>query len=201
MRIIGILLAGGESRRFGSPKAFAVFHNKPFYQVVLHQLNPVIDEAIIVTKANLLEKFNLETARNMKVMKDEEAFQGMGPLAGIYTGMTHTNGDYYFTVACDMPLVTEGLFSLLIEELNNHPTAVAVVPVSNGRRQPLCAIYHASCQPIIEQLLLTGRRRMNDLLESIDTLYVDVEKYKNQFLNVNTREEHNLVQKGDRLNG
>ncbi len=201
MKIIGILLAGGESRRFGSPKAFAAFHNKPFYEVVLNQLYPVIDEAIIVTKTNLLEKFILETARDLKVIKDEEAFQGMGPLAGIYSGITHTSGDYYFTVACDMPLVTESLFSLLIEELNKHPNAMAVVPVSSGRRQPLCAIYHSSCQPIIEQLLISGRRRMNDLLESIDALYVEIENYENQFLNVNTREEYNLVQKGDRLNG
>ena len=201
MRIIGILLAGGESRRFGSPKAFASFHNKPFYQSVLNQLYPVIDEAIIVTKANLLEKFILETAGDLKVIKDEDVFQGMGPLAGIYSGIMHTSGDYYFAVACDMPLVTEGLFSFLIQELNKHPTAMAVVPVSSDRRQPLCAIYHSSCQPIIEQLLISGRKRMNDLLDSIDPLYVEVENDKNQFLNVNTKEEYNLVKKGDRLNG
>ena len=195
MKIIGLLLAGGESRRFGSPKAFATYHNKPFYQVVLNQLHPIVDEATIVTKENLLNEFRLKTAENVKVITDEVDFQGMGPLAGIYSGMNQTNGNYYLTVACDMPYLTEGLFSLLIEDLSIHPDAMAIVPVSSGRRQPLCALYHSSCQPVIEELLLSGKRRMEDLLKSIDLHFIEVENREKQFSNVNTPEEYKLVQK------
>ena len=195
MKITGLLLAGGESRRFGSPKAFAIYYDKPFYQVVLNQLHPVVDEAIIVTKMNLLKQFSMQVTEDIKVIKDEVAFQGMGPLAGIYSGINQSNGDYYLTVACDMPFVTDGLFSLLIEEQSMHRDAMAIVPVSSGRRQPLCALYHSSCQPVIEELLLSGKRRMNDLLKSIDVHFVEVENREKQFLNVNTREEFKLVQK------
>ena len=195
MKIIGLLLAGGESRRFGSPKAFATYYDKPFYQVVLNQLHPIVDEAMIVTKLSLFKPFRMKTAENIRVIKDEVAFQGMGPLAGIYSGIKQSNGNYYLTVACDMPFVTDGLFSLLIEELSKHRNAMAIVPVSSGRRQPLCALYHSSCQPVIEELLLTGKRRMNDLLELIDVHFVEVENREKQFLNVNTKEEYKLVQK------
>ncbi|PFG13903.1 molybdenum cofactor guanylyltransferase [Bacillus sp. es.036] len=195
MKITGLLLAGGESRRFGSPKAFATYYDKPFYQVVLNQLHPVVDEAMIVTKMNLLKQFNMQVTENIRVIKDEEAFEGMGPLAGIYSGINQSNGDYYLTVACDMPFVTDGLFSLLIEERLMHRDAMAIIPVSSGRRQPLCALYHSSCQPVIEELLISGKRRMNDLLQSIDVHFVEVENRERQFLNVNTREEFKLVQK------
>ncbi|MBF0709279.1 molybdenum cofactor guanylyltransferase [Alkalihalobacillus hwajinpoensis] len=195
MKIIGTLLAGGESRRFGSPKAFATYHGKPFYEVVLNQLHPVVNESIIVTNRDLLEQFSMSTSEDIRVIRDEEKFVGMGPLAGLYSGMTQTNGDLYLTVACDMPFVTDGLFSTLIEEMIKHPEAMAVIPVSSGRSQPLCAIYHSSCQSIIEELLLSGKRKMNDLFELINAQYIKVEELKKQFLNVNTKEEYKFVQK------
>ncbi|MFP3490706.1 NTP transferase domain-containing protein, partial [Staphylococcus sp. SIMBA_130] len=76
MKITGLLLAGGESRRFGSPKAFATYYDKPFYQVVLNQLHPVVNEAMIVTKMNLLKQFNMQVTEDIRVIKDEEAFEG-----------------------------------------------------------------------------------------------------------------------------
>ncbi|MFP3339305.1 NTP transferase domain-containing protein, partial [Micrococcus sp. SIMBA_131] len=95
----------------------------------------------------------MQVTEDIRVIKDEEAFEGMGPLAGIYSGMYQSNGDYYLTVACDMPFVTDGLFSLLIEEQLMHRHAMSIIPVSSGRRQPLRALYHSSCQPVIEELL------------------------------------------------
>lgn len=198
MKINGLILAGGESRRFGSPKVFATLNGLPFYRIVLNQLLPIVSETAIVAKKDLMNQFNTDEDDRVTVLTDVDSFVGMGPLAGMYSAMQMTEGDYYVTIACDMPLLTEGIITMLIDELMLHPDAMAIVPVENGRIQPLCAIYHASCENVIKHHLLDGRKRMSDLLNEIKVHYVSV-KASNQryFINVNTTEEYETIQKGN----
>ncbi|TKD70122.1 molybdenum cofactor guanylyltransferase [Pseudalkalibacillus hwajinpoensis] len=196
MKINGLLLAGGESRRFGSPKAFATINGLPFYRIVLNQLLPIVSETAIIAKKDLMDRFTIDEDDRVTLLTDNESFVGMGPLAGIYSAMEKTEGDYYVTVACDMPLLTEGLLSMLINEMMLHPDAVAIVPVKDGRVQPLCAIYHSSCENVIKNHLQAGRKRMIDLLNEIKVHYVSVNaSNQRHFMNVNTIDEYEILQK------
>ncbi len=195
MRMIGVILAGGESRRFGSPKAFAKYGGVAFYRIVLNQLQTIVNETAIVTKKDLIKEFHTSPSDQVTLLLDHESVVGMGPLAGIYSAMEEINGDYFVTVACDMPFVKEDVLVKLLEEMKKHPEAMAVVPIHYGRIQPLCAIYHASCSGVIKDNLRLKNRRMTDLLEGIKVHYVSFDANQHYFVNINTNEEYEIVQR------
>ncbi|WP_347549604.1 molybdenum cofactor guanylyltransferase [Pseudalkalibacillus hwajinpoensis] len=193
MKVAGILLAGGESRRFGSPKAFATYKGEPFYRIILNQLDSIVDRSVIVSKQELIGKFQQVSSYPVNVITDNESYCGMGPLAGIYSAMKSLDADYYITVACDMPLVTSDIFAFLVDKAKRHDASV--VPVVDGRVQPLCAIYHASCKPTIEANLKAGRKRMSDFLKDCEIHYAPFGvDHKQWFMNINTSDDYKFVQ-------
>lgn len=84
-RMVGAILAGGESRRFGSPKAFAKQNGVYFFQRAVEALCPSVEELYIVSHPTLVARFQQEASE--KVIGDDEKYRGQGPLAGIYTVM------------------------------------------------------------------------------------------------------------------
>ena len=98
---MGIVLAGGLSRRFGSPKAFARIENEYFYERAIDALEPHCDEVVIVTRPELLDRY----APSEKVITDLPEFAGLGPLAGILSAMESVEADRYVVLPCDMPYV------------------------------------------------------------------------------------------------
>lgn len=194
MTVCGVLLAGGESRRFGTPKAFATYNELPFYKKILTELNTLVTtETLIITKPELLNGFEL--LEKVKIVTDDKNYAGMGPLAGVYTAMLLNKASYYVVVACDMPLVSRNTLFKLVGEARENPEIDAVVPVVNGRYQPLCAVYHARCRKSIEKHLSIGNRRVLDVLKQLRVRYVVVDEREEQFTNVNTREDYRLIRR------
>jgi molybdopterin-guanine dinucleotide biosynthesis protein A len=70
-----------------------------------------------------------------------------------------------------------------------------VVPVVDGRRNPLCALYRRDCLPAARACLAAGRRRMDDLLDRLNVRAVAPEDalpapLARAVLNVNTPEDY-----------
>ncbi|HWO96245.1 MAG TPA: molybdenum cofactor guanylyltransferase [Bacillus sp. (in: firmicutes)] len=182
MKIIGILLAGGQSRRFGQPKAFAVYKEKHFYEWAKEALKPNVDEMVIVSHPSLKREFERRGERH--VVEDAAPFQGKGPLAGIYTVMKQYDGDWYVVLPCDTPEVTpliiQNIESFIAEDIE------AVIPVIDGKFQPLTAMYHKRTKSTIGDLLAEGEYRVKSLLDRCrvrwtteEELRVDGEEFKN----------------------
>ena len=81
--MIGIVLAGGESRRFGSPKAFATFQDRYFYEYAVDALTPNCTDVFVVARPEHVSQF----PESVQVGTDAIEFAGLGPLAGILTVM------------------------------------------------------------------------------------------------------------------
>ena len=65
----------------------------------------------------------------------------------------------------------------------------AVVPVSAaGRLEPLCAIYHRCCLPVLEAALAQGRLKMRAALENLHVLPRPIPAGE-WFINTNTPQE------------
>lgn len=182
MKIIGIVLAGGISRRFGRPKAFAVYKEKYFYEWAKEALKPNTNELVIVSHPDLKKEF--ERNDDGHIEEDIAPFQGKGPLAGIYTAMKAYEGEWYAVLPCDTPkmtpIVMKKIKSLITEDVD------AIVPVINGKFQPLIAMYHKRTQSLIEERLAEGDYRMKSLLDSCRVrwvtekeLQVDGEEFEN----------------------
>ena len=118
-----------------------------------------------------------------------------GALGGLHAALAACHAEWAAIVACDLPFVTGELFVRLASLRENFD---AVVPVqSDGRRQPLCALYRtAVCRERAEELIVKGERRPRALLATVRTRHVafeelmDLDGANNFFINVNTPENY-----------
>ncbi|HET7579797.1 MAG TPA: molybdenum cofactor guanylyltransferase [Bacillales bacterium] len=191
MKTAGVVLAGGESRRFGQPKAFALHNGKFFYERALAVLKTHIGETVIVARAGEESKFE-----GCRVIVDDPLFRGMGPLAGLHSAMKNISSDWYCVMACDMPLMTEETIERLVKTASALDRFDAVVPVIERRTQPLAAMYHHSTFEVLESLLARDIRMVKKFLD-------EIHPYEMEgldplcFKNVNTKADFDLL-KGER---
>lgn len=72
----GVILAGGESSRFGEPKAFVRYNGKYFYEYSLQALVPFTNQVVIISHPSLTSRFSQDPA--VKVTEDIPLFAGKG---------------------------------------------------------------------------------------------------------------------------
>ncbi|RYL92096.1 molybdenum cofactor guanylyltransferase [Sporolactobacillus sp. THM7-4] len=193
-QITGIILAGGRSRRFGAPKAMAFWRGCRLIDYSIRALQPVLHELIIVSHLPQLHQL-----KNVRVITDEQAHEGQGPLSGIRSAMECVNTPWVFVLPCDMPLFTAKDARKLIQRVGEEPLPEAIVPLIYGRAQPLCALYHhPEVKEKIDRQLAAGKKSMMDLLKQCNVKYVTETALSIDpaaFLNVNTRDDyHHLLQ-------
>ena len=179
----GIVLAGGESRRFGSPKAFAERDGVPFYQCSINAIQPFCSSIVIVTNPHLQERFEKD-GHNMTVINDIKDFQGQGPLTGIYSAMEYQASPWYMVIPIDVPFVEASTFAHLINFMDKDIDGI--VPVVSGKKQPLIAIYNYSIKGTIRYMLENGERSVNQLLEKLNIQYIPM-NIEQSFININQK--------------
>lgn len=184
--ITGAVLAGGHGRRMGAPKAGVLLKGRPLLDYVLDAIGPVTHEIIVVRSARLvLPPIN---QANATVILDETADEG--PLRALNTAFNAARTGLVLAVGCDMPFLNPTLISRLAALIDDFD---AVVPIVDGRQQPLHAIYRAApAAAAAASALSTGDRRMGNLLPRLRTRWVErdeweaVEPTARSFFNVNT---------------
>ena len=155
-----IVLAGGESRRMGSPKATLPFGGKTLVTVVVEALRPIFRQVLVVTR-DAASLSGLPDCVDVKVLEDGRPLRG--PLVGVARGLAYSDAPWCFVAACDMPY----LQAEVIREMAAHLVDCdAVVPEYKGRLQTLHAFYSSGCLPIAEGLLGRGITSMKALLSS-----------------------------------
>jgi molybdopterin-guanine dinucleotide biosynthesis protein A len=188
-RAAAIVLAGGKSRRLGRDKASEPLLGVPLLQRVLDRLSGVVSEFVVVTAPGQVLPELTSPARLTVV---EDVYPGAGPLGGLFTGLRAVSEDVALAVACDMPLVAPELAHLLLSLIPGHD---AVVPVADGRLQPLCAAYARSCIEPMQRRLDAGELKLTALLDDLDVVEVPPEAWRPldseglSFLNVNREED------------
>jgi molybdopterin-guanine dinucleotide biosynthesis protein A len=185
--IIGVMIAGGESRRFGRPKAFEMYKNKMFFEYGMEALLPFTDRQLIVTNTQLEKQFLMQT--EIPVTTDRESFAGKGPLAGLYTAMTEVNGSWYAVLPADVPLIEAGVIKTLISK--SQEGVQAVIPVAGERIQPLIGVYHYSLKPVLHKLLESDQLKMKALLDQVNTVYVNFADER-PFVNINRQSDYEM---------
>lgn len=175
--MIGIVLAGGKSRRFGEQKALYELDGKPFYEHVYNVLKEVerIDTVVISSNAYLASTFH------KKVIVDHTEYSDYGPLAGIYSVMKEMESDSYFVVAVDHPYITTEAVNHLIDAYEGQLTLYK----EKDRIHATIGIYPYTEMTRIESLLKNKRLALRGLFDE-QTKYIDVTNvYGQWYRNVN----------------
>jgi molybdopterin-guanine dinucleotide biosynthesis protein MobB len=196
----GILLAGGESRRFGAPKALARVGGRTIAGRVRDVLRAVTpDVRAIANRPELMVELG--------VQHRPDAVPGIGALGGILTALRWAVEDGRrgaLVAACDLPFLSPGLFRALLASAE-ATGADAVLPESAGPHgfEPLCAWYGARCLPAVEEMAAAGERRAHRLAERVRAVRLPLEEVARHgdpsilFFNVNTVDDHREAERID----
>ena len=131
---IGVVIAGGRGRRLGGDKATVELEGRPLVSYPIAVLREVFADVVLVAKADT-QLPELEGINAVWVEPDE-AFH---PLAGIVHSLRMARGRPVFVCAADLPLLTADVVRTVLAV--DPEDAPAVLPVANGRPQPLAALY------------------------------------------------------------
>lgn len=174
-----VILAGGQSRRMGAPKALLEIRGLPMVRWLAERLGPEC-ESVMVSAG--------EPALAAGLPRVPDRFAGAGPLAGILAGLEATRGPV-LAVACDMPLVTRDSVRAILEGLNGHDAAV---PVAGGLPEPACAAWSQRAAGPIAAALERGEHRVRDLLDRLDVAWV-ARPDAGEFKNLNTPDDYRAL--------
>ena len=172
-----LVLAGGESRRFGSDKAVAAFRGEP---LLAHALRGVrrAGFAQVALVAKDPRKYAGIAGEGVELVADERAVQT--PLAGLAAGLKASRHELVFACAADMPFAADpALIDALFAAAAGHDV---VVPEAGGALQTLCALWRRdACLRVAEELLggprPVGPRALFPLVRSRKLDWADVRPF------------------------
>jgi molybdenum cofactor guanylyltransferase len=174
-----IVLAGGMSRRMKTDKSMLPIEGMPMVQHIHQQLKSHFKQTLI--SANDVDKYAF---LGTKVVPDDSA--GQGPLMGIASALASSRHDLNFVTACDMPEVNMRVVRRMLREAKGYD---AVVPTSEGRMEPLFAVYRSSLIEIFQSVLASGKRKIRDAFDECSVKYLDITE-AGPLRNLNTREDY-----------
>lgn len=188
-KILGVILAGGRSRRFGGEKALFPLGGRPMAEWALLALKPNTARQVVISHLP-------EVARALGVPGLQDHIPGRGPLGGIHAGLTWAREGGFggaFVLACDLPLVGPGLVGRILQAWPS--VAPAAVPESPGPLglEPLCGVYGVECLAGVEEAALSSHRSMEDAIRRLGAFTIPMpvlggrEAVAAAFTNVNTR--------------
>jgi len=183
--MIGTVLAGGKSRRFGRNKAVELFEGERLIERQIRTLRSLFPEVMII--ANTPE---LYLDLNVTIVQD--VIPGRGPLGGIYTGLLFAQGESIFVTACDMPFLQPSVIRRMLDLFSGHDV---VVPRLGDYLEPLHGMYSPRCLPHIKRMLDREDLQVIRFFPSLKVAYLDEEEIREldpaglSFFNINTPED------------
>lgn len=178
-----IILSGGKNTRMnGKTKAFL---NIDGYRFIDNILLASSDYKEKIISCNDISKY-LEF-KDVKLVVDK--FKEIGPIGGIYSSLKETALDEALIVAGDMPFLNKEILNFLGNYKFNEDV---LVPVTNGKVQPLCSIYKKRVLEAILKMIEEKDYKLKNLLNRLNVKYIDIENGEN-FSNINTVYEYEKI--------
>lgn len=160
MKLLGAIIAGGASRRFGSDKALAEFAGKPLIEHVIAGLLPQVERLVIVGRDH--PGFS---------RIDDRPAPDMGPIGGLCGALNYGQLHNFDAVLC-APCDTPGLPADLAARLSPGPS------VALGQR--IIGLWPISLAPVlVEWLAGGGSRALHAWVTVAQAREVDCGRFRN----------------------
>ena len=153
---LGALLAGGSSRRMGTPKAALLLDGRSLAAWSLRALSAAAPETVQIG-GDCLEDVAIPIWPDHK--------PDCGPIGGLETALVAATGRPVVVCAIDMPFVPAALLRRALCTIRNG--ALAAVPRWRGRWHPLCAAYAPDMLAPIGAWIDAGHRDLQTLLDLV----------------------------------
>lgn len=181
-----IILAGGENSRIGQEKAFLKIGERTFIEEQVSSLSKIFKEIIIVTN-------NRKNFKNMDVKVVTDIVSHLGPMGGLFTGLSVSSNIHCFVIGCDMPLINLELIKFMIDNIKEDDL---VIPLSSSGKETLYAIYSINCLETIKRQIELKNLKLIDILKYHKVKYIsdkEINKFDPKelsFFNVNSPKDY-----------
>ena len=187
--ILGIILAGGKSSRFGEDKSIAKLGNKTLLDHTLSKIENKFNEILVISNN---KKYNF---KNKKIHITEDFIKGqLGPLVGILTAMkwikkNKKNYKWIASFPCDTPFFNAKLVNDL--KTKTIKTSKKLIFLnSNKKRHNIFGLWSVDLIETLEEDIKNGLRKVEIWADKIGYENININtKEFDMFLNINTKED------------
>lgn len=187
LKILGVVLAGGDSTRFGSDKASAMLGGKALLSHVCDRAAPQVDRLLVNRNGGVTSG----VPAGCVVLPDD--FPGEGPLAGILAGLAyaHTEGfPHVATFPCDTPFFPRDVVARLRAGLAASDADICVARRGSDEQQAF-ALWSVGCIPALADAFRGGLRSLHGVANIVTKNAVEFSATGegpdgNAFFNINT---------------
>ena len=187
-KILGAVLAGGKSQRFGEDKSQVQLGNQLLIDYVLAEIIDVFNEIIIVSNNPI--KFN--QSEKVSLIKDFK--NNLGPLGGVLSAMKwikENNKDYRWvsTFPADTPFFKKKILENFLNQIKPEESKLFFIK-SNNTRHNIFGLWSVDLIDKLEEDLENGDRKVENWANSVGVKIVNMNFEKNDpFFNINTKED------------
>ena len=187
--ILGIILAGGKSSRFGEDKSTAKLGNKTLLDHTVSKIESEFNEILVISNN---KDFNF---KNNKIHLVKDCIEGqLGPLVGILTAMkwvTKNKKKYKWIASfpCDTPFFDIKLISELKIKVKETSKKLIFLN-SNKKRHNIFGLWSMDLIEILEKDIKNSFRKVELWADKIgyENININEEKF-DRFLNINTKKD------------
>ena len=186
--ILGTVLAGGKSQRFGEDKSQVKLGDKLLIDYILSEIIDEFNEVLVVS--NNLIKF--KESEKISLIKDFR--KDLGPLGGVLTAMKwvkDNNKDYKWisTFPVDTPFFKNQILKDFLNKINIDEGKLFFIK-SNNTRHNIFGLWSLDLMDKLEEDLDKGERKVEIWANSIGVKNINMKfENKDPFFNINTKED------------
>lgn len=173
-----LILIGGKSSRMGTDKSLLDYHGKPQREYLFDLAQKYCSEVYFSCREE--QKFSEKTII--------DKYPEQGPMSGILSAFEYNKNIAWLVVACDMPLINEHAFEMLIKNRNPDKIATTFFNNENNAPDPLFTIYEPKAADLLVDYVKFGNKSPKIFLQNANIQLIQLENI--DFLkNINTKEE------------
>ena len=186
--ILGVVLAGGKSQRFGQDKSQVKLQNRLLIDYILREIVDEFKETLIIAN----EPIKFMQSKNISVTKDYQS--GLGPLGGVLTAMkwikeNNKKYEWISTFPSDTPFFTKKELKYFFENIKINEGKLFFIK-SKETRHNIFGLWSLELMDRLEADILRGERKVEIWANSIGVNTVDISYKKiDPFFNINTKED------------
>ena len=186
--ILGVVLAGGKSQRFGQNKTQVKLKNQLLIDYILKEIVDEFKEILIIAN----EPIKFMKSKNISIIKDYKS--GLGPLGGVLTAMkwikeNDKNYKWISTFPSDTPFFTKKELKYFYENVRVNDGKLFFIK-NEETRHNIFGLWSLDLMEQLETDILKGARKVEFWANTIGVNIVNF-KYKkpDPFFNINTKED------------
>ena len=184
-KILGVVLAGGKSQRFGQDKSQVKLNGKILIDYILSEIIDEFKETLIVTNQSI----SFMSSKKITVIEDFK--KGLGPLGGVLSAMKwikDNNKEYSWisTFPADTPFFTKKELKIFYSDIKIEDNKLFFIKDKDTRHN-IFGLWSLDLMDQLETDLYNGERKVEIWANSIGVSTVNIEyKNINPFFNINT---------------